>query len=396
MNHKNETLNQPWPIFSEEEIEITTDILRSGKVNYWTGEQCKLFEKEFADYIGVQYSIAVANGTLALELALKALGVNDNDEVIVPSRTYFASASAVVAIGAKPVIADVHRDSGNITIETIDKVRTVKTKAIIVVHLAGWPCDMNLIMAYAKKHSLLVIEDCAQAHGATYDGNKVGSFGDAAAFSFCQDKIMTTCGEGGMVLFKQKDRLSKAWSYNQHGKSHDAVYAKNHPPGFRWLIESFGSNYRMTEIQAGVGRYQLKKLDEWLAIRQRNANILDTFFSKYSLMRTPQKADNIKHANYKYYAYINNLELKKSYSRDRIIAEFNNQGVPCFSGSCSEIYLEKAFKNLGYNNKDRLPVAKALGETSLVFLNDPTLSEENMNFICDVAKKILKKATLKR
>jgi len=386
---KKQVLKQSWPVFSEEEIQITNDILRSGKVNYWTGDQGKLFEKEFADYIGVKYAIALANGTLALELALNVLGITHGDEVIVPSRTFIATASAVAISGAKPVVADVDRVSGNINVETIDKVITNNTKAIIVVHLAGWPCDMTSIMSYAKQNELLVIEDCAQAHGASQEGRKIGSFGDAAAFSFCQDKIMTTCGEGGMVLFKEKEKWSKAWSYKDHGKNFDAVYNNTHPPGFRWLIDSFGSNYRMTEMQSGVGRLQLKKLDDWLAIRQRNAEILDSCFSKFSLLRQAVPPDSIVHARYKYYTYINPMKLKNSYSRDRIIDEFNKCGVPCFSGSCPEIYLEKAFKNANFGPSNRLSSAKELGETSLMFLIDPTFSISDMEYICDVSKKVL-------
>jgi dTDP-4-amino-4,6-dideoxygalactose transaminase len=390
---KKQVRNQSWPVFSEEEVQIVSDILRSGKVNYWTGDQGKLFEQEFAEYIGVNHAIALANGTLALELALKALGIAPCDEVIVPSRTYIATASAVVIAGAKPVIADVDRVSGNMSVETIHHVRTDKTKAIIVVHLAGWPCDMDPIMKYAKQHDLLVIEDCAQAHGASYEGRKVGSFGNAAAFSFCQDKIMTTCGEGGMVVFQDKDTWSQAWSFKDHGKSYDAVYSDAHAPGFRWLVDSFGSNYRMTEIQAGVGRFQLKKLDEWLGIRQRNAAILDSCFNELPLLRQVKLPDNIMHARYKYYTYINLLNLKKGYSRGRIMEDFDAYGIPCFSGSCSEIYLERAFKNASFGPNNRLTSAKELGETSLMFLVDPTLSIADMGYICDVSRKVFMNAT---
>ena len=385
---------QPWPTFSDKEIQIASDILRSGKVNYLTGDQGMLFEKEFANYIGVNYAIALANGTLALELACKSLGITSGDEVIVPSRTYIATASAVACIGARPVVADVDRVSGNISVETIDNVRSIKTKAIIVVHLAGWPCDMTSIMSYAKKHNLFVIEDCAQAHGASYKGQKVGSFGDAAAFSFCQDKIMSTCGEGGMALFKNKKVWSRAWSYKDHGKNFNAVYNKSHPPGFRWLVDSFGSNYRMTEIQSGVGRFQLKNLDDWVASRQSNAAILNSCFNALPLLRQSIPPMNMVHARYKFYTYINPAKLKKSYSRDKIMIELNEHGIPCFSGSCSEIYLEKAFKTMGYQPAKRLPIAKELGETSLVFLIDQTLSEADMKNICEISEKILTNATI--
>ena len=389
----NKSFTKNWPIFHKDEIEIAANILKSGKVNYWTGEHGKLFEKEFADYIGVNYAIAVANGTLALELALIGLGISKNDEVIVPSRTYFATASSVAVIGAKPIIADIDRDSGNITVETIDAMRTINTKAIIVVHLAGWPCDMKSIISYAKKHNLLIIEDCAQAHGAEYDSRKIGSFGDASAFSFCQDKIMTTCGEGGMVLFNNEDHWRKAWSYNQHGKNFDSVHSNNHPPGFRWLIDSFGSNYRMTEIQSAVGRLQLKKLNKWVSTRQKNSEILDKHFKNFTtFLRVPNIPKEVKHARYKYYICIKPEMLNKGYSRDKIIEEFNKQNVPCFSGSCSEIYLEKAFINSGFELKNRHPVAKELGENSLTFLVDPSISSSDLKYLCNVSIDIFKSA----
>jgi dTDP-4-amino-4,6-dideoxygalactose transaminase len=385
-------MEQPWPFFCEEQIQIATDVLRSGKVNYWTGSQGKLFEQEFADYIGVKYAIALANGTLAIELALIALGIGSGDEVIVPSRTYIATAGAVVIRGAEPVVADIDLISGNVNVSTIEKVRTSRTRAIIVVHLGGWPCDMPAIMAYAKEHGLLVIEDCAQAHGASYEGRKVGSFGDAAAFSFCQDKIMSTGGEGGMVVFRDRDNWSRAWSFKDHGRNFEKVYSQDHSPGFRWLNDSFGSNYRMTELQASIGRFQLRKLDEWVVNRQRLASVLDSFFDGCSLLRQAIPPENIVHARYRYYTYIKTNELNDSYSRERIIGEFAEYGIPCSSGSCSEIYLEKAFVGSGFSPETRYHCAKELGETSLVFLVDPTLTEDDMQYICDVSKEIFGKA----
>lgn len=384
--------NQPWPVFSEDEIKLVNSVLRSGKVNYWTGDQGRLFEKEFAAYLGVDYAIALANGTLALELALNVCGISKNDEVVVPSRTYIATASAVAVNGARPIVTDVDRDSGNITSETIERVRTTKTKAIIVVHLAGWPCDMNSIISYAKEHNLLVIEDCAQAHGASISGKKIGSFGDAAAFSFCQDKIMTTCGEGGMVTFKDRDKWYKAWSYKDHGKDYDTVYRKDHSPGFRWLVSSFGSNYRMTEMQSAVGRYQLKKLDDWISIRQRNANILHKAFEGIPLIRLSEPPQEFNHACYKYYIYLNLDKLSYAYTRDKIMEELNQIGVQCFSGTCSEIYLEEVFQKSNLGPQQRLPISKELGETSLMFLVDPTFSENEMKHIAEVSKKVFLKA----
>jgi dTDP-4-amino-4,6-dideoxygalactose transaminase len=386
---------KPWPRPTKKEIEIVADVLRSGKLNYWTGMQGKLFEKEFANYVGVKYAIAVANGTLALELAIRVWGLESEDEVIVPSRTYVATASAVKVTGSKPVFADVDVESGNICPDTIEQVRTEKTKAIIVVHLGGWPCDMFSIMEYAERHNLIVIEDCAQAHGAGIDGKKVGSFGHAAAFSFCQDKIMTTCGEGGMVLFQNRDKWLRAWAFKDHGKNFDTVYDGTPTSGFRWLVESIGSNYRLTEVQSAVGRYQLKKLDEWVSIRQGHARMLEKVLSEFSCVRLAVPPREAYHARYKYYAYVNPFKLKSDYSRDRIIEELNSKGVPCFHGSCSEIYLEKVFEGSTSMPTKRLPVARALGETSLVFLVDPSLSKFDMDYVCKVVKSVFLKASQK-
>lgn len=234
----------PWPSFSEEEAEAIKDILLSNKVNYWTGDECRIFEKEFAEWSGVKYSIALANGTLALEVALRALDIGPGDEVVVTPRTFIASISCVVNVGATPIFADVDPESGNITAETISKVLTSKTKGIICVHFAGWPCDMNPIMALSSLHNIKVIEDCAQAHGAMYKGRSVGSIGHIGAWSFCQDKIMTTGGEGGMVTTNDEILWRKMWAYKDHGKSYEAVYERDHPQvldGFmRVLVVTLG------------------------------------------------------------------------------------------------------------------------------------------------------------
>ncbi|NLC10461.1 MAG: DegT/DnrJ/EryC1/StrS aminotransferase family protein, partial [Gammaproteobacteria bacterium] len=229
----------PWPSFSEEEANAVRDVVLSNKVNYWTGQEGREFEQEFAAWSGTQHAIALMNGTVALDVALQALGVGKGDEVIVTSRTFLASVSSIVNAGAVPVFAEVDVDSQNITAATIAAVLTPRTRAIICVHLAGWPCDMDPIMQLAEQHNLFVIEDCAQAHGATYKGKPVGSIGHVGAWSFCQDKIMTTGGEGGMVTTNDTDLWKTMWALKDHGKSWDAVYEREHAPGFRWLHESF-------------------------------------------------------------------------------------------------------------------------------------------------------------
>jgi dTDP-4-amino-4,6-dideoxygalactose transaminase len=381
-----------WPYFEADEIEAATRVLQAGNVNYWTGEEGRRFEEEFAAQVDCKYAISVANGTLALELALHALGIGQGDEVIVPSRTFIASASCVVMRGAKPVIADVDRDSQNLTADSIRPLLSPRSKAIVAVHLAGWPCEMDPIIALAREHGLKVIEDCAQSQGATYKRRPVGSLGDAAAFSFCQDKIMTTGGEGGMLTTNGKAVWDRAWSYRDHGKSYEAVFNRPHPPGFRWLHESFGTNWRLTEFQSALGRVLLKKVPRMVEVRRRNAGILTQAFSQHDALRVPQPSGHFGHSYYKYYVFIRPEKLRKGWTRDRILTAIVAEGVPCFTGSCSEIYLEKAF-NPDLRPTERLRVAKELGETSLMFLVHPTLSETDMHDTCRAVAKVLGFAT---
>jgi len=378
-----------WPSFTTEEAEAVQNVLLSNKVNYWTGTEGREFEKEFAAYCGVNHAVALANGTVALELALYALGIGPGDEVITTSRTFIASASCIVMRGATPVIADVDPVSQNLTAETIRAVLTPRAKAIIAVHLAGWPCDMDPILILAREHGLKVIEDCAQCHGAKYKGRSVGSLGDIAAFSFCQDKIMTTGGEGGMLTTNDSDLWARAWAFKDHGKNFDAVYKRCHPPGFRWLHESFGTNWRLTEMQSTIGRVQLRRLDNWVALRRHCASLLNDAFNDIPGLRLTLPPENIFHCYYKYYVFVCPEQLQVGWDRDRIMNAITAEGVPCFSGSCSEIYKEKAFVEAGFGPVKSLPIAKELGETSLMFLVHPTLSETDMKDTIHAVKKVM-------
>ncbi len=385
----------PWPSLSEDEVEAVSVVLRSGKLNYWTGEEVRQFESGFASFAGCQHAIAVANGTVALELALYALRVETGDEVIVPSRTFVASASCAIMRGAKPVFADVDPISQTLTAGSIREVLSPNTKAIIAVHLAGWPCDMDPIIELAREHGLSVIEDCAQAHGATYKGRPVGCLGDAAAFSFCQDKIMSTGGEGGMLTTNDDELWKRAWSFKDHGKDHDAVY--KHKPQtsseFRWLHDSFGTNWRLTEMQAAIGRSLLAKLPRQLELRRGNANILSQRFGLLPALRVTIPPEEIGHAYYKYYVFLRPEWLRDGWGRDRLLQAVVAEGIPCFSGSCSEIYLEKAFPKT-MRPAQRLQVARQLGETSLMFLVHPTLSEQDMLDTARAVEKVLKIASV--
>ena len=390
-----------WPSFSVNEIKSVKKVLQSNKVNYWTGNECRKFEKEFAKFFNSEYAVSLSNGTVAIDLALKAIDIQKGDEVIVTSRTFIASASCIVNAGGIPVFADVCPNSQNFRSSNILKLITKKTKAILCVHLAGWPCEMDNIMKIAKKNKLFVIEDCAQAHGAKYKGKSVGSIGHIGCWSFCQDKIMTTGGEGGMVTTNSKNLWKKMWAYKDHGKSYDKVYNKKHQDGFRWLHESFGSNWRMTEIQAAIGRAQLKKMNEWTKKRNHNQSVIWNNCSKLDLLRVPKFNEkswkffhkgNV-HAAYKCYVFVNKDKLKKGWSRDKIVQEITKLGVPCFSGSCSEVYLEKAFAKSKLRPKNRLKTAKNLGESSLCFLIHPTVTKKEIKLTCQAINLVAKAAT---
>jgi len=383
----------PWPDFTSAEADAVRDIILSNKVNYWTGDVGRQFELEYARWSGTIRAVALANGTLALDIALKALDIGEGDEVIVTPRTFIASVSSVVTAGAIPVFADVDPDSGNISPKTVAAVIGPKTRAIVPVHIGGWPCDMDGIMALAKNNRLAVIEDCAQAHGAKVGDRMVGSIGQIGAWSFCQDKIMTTGGEGGMVTTNDEELWDRMWSYKDHGKSWDAVYNREHPPGFRWLHESFGTNWRMLEVQAAIGRIQLKRMQEWTRLRTRNAIALQKALEVFgSGVRVPVPDNDYTHAYYRQYCYIRPEGLKAGWDRDRIIGDIVAQGYPAFQGSCSEVYNEKAFDGTGWRPEERLPVARELGETSIMFLTHPSIAEEQLEGYCNAVRRSLEAA----
>lgn len=382
-----------WPEYSAEEAQRVQQVLLSNRVNYWTGDEGRQFEREFAHYCGSDHAIAVANGTLALELALHGLGIGPGDEVVVTPRTFIASVSSVVLAGAEPVFADVDADSQNITADTIAAVLTPRTRAIVAVHLAGWPCDMGAIMALAEQHDLKVIEDCAQAHGAKIDGRSVGSIGHVGVWSFCQDKIMTTGGEGGMVTTSDRELWSRMWAYKDHGKSWAAVHEREHPPGFRWLHDSFGTNARLTEMQSAIGRIQLGRMSAWSATRRRNANMIWSAARETVGLRVADIPDDLEHAAYKCYVFIEPDALAPGWTRERVIKTINDLGVPCMEGTCSEVYREKAFDNSPWRPAEGLPVARALGGASMMFPVHPTLTTSDMQRMVDALRQVMQTAT---
>ena len=381
-----------WPVFDAAEISAATEVLTSGQVNYWTGGQGRAFERELAAATGTLYAVALSNGTVALELALLSLGIGAGDEVIVPAATFIATASAVVRCGARPVIADVDIHSQCLTKETVQPALSRRTRAIIVVHLAGHPAELAPLKQLAQDRGVAIIEDCAQAHGARYFGQPVGSFGDIAAWSFCQDKIITSAGEGGAVTTSDLARWRFCWEFKDHGKNVAAVQQSPRQPGFRWLHDRFGTNGRMSEIQAAVGRHQLGKLDEWVKRRQMNAGILLDALRGARGVRAEDPPAHVEHAYYRFYAHVRPEHLRTGWDRDRVVAAINAEGVPCGFGGCAEIYRERAFTEMK-GVPERLPIASQLGATSLTLPVHPNLTAEDMADLAESVRKVLRTAT---
>ncbi|WP_299402011.1 DegT/DnrJ/EryC1/StrS aminotransferase family protein [uncultured Roseobacter sp.] len=382
-----------WPVYDTEQIEAVAAVLRSGKVNAWTGPDVGDFEKAYCHYTGARHAIAMANGSVTLDTALHVLDLQPGDEVIVAPRSFMASASCVLLAGGVPVFADVDPDTGNITPDTVAPLIGPKTRGILPVHLAGWPCDMDGFMDLAQANNLWVIEDCAQAHGAQLGDRHVGTIGTFGSFSFCQDKIISTGGEGGMLLCNDDDLWRRAWSHKDHGKGHANVFDTDHPPGFRWLHNAGpGTNLRMAGPAAVIGRIQLSHLDDWRAHRERNARILSGALSGCDALRVPMPPSDITHAWYRFYAFVRPEALATDWSRDRMLAEISKAGFPAFSGSCSEIYREETFTSRGLAPEAPLPVAQALGETSLAFLVDTTWDAERTAKLADTVRDIANRA----
>lgn len=382
----------PWPAFEPQDAEAAASVIRSGRVNQWTGEHVVAFEKEFAAWLGSPRAVAVANGTVTLEMALRALGIGPGDEVITTPRTFVGTATPILAVGATPVFADIDRDSQLITPATVDAVRTTRTRAVIPVHLAGWVADMPGFMALADAHDLTIIEDCAQSHGARYDGRMCGTIGHIGSFSFCQDKILTTGGEGGLLCTEDEALYRQLWSMKDHGKSYEAVFEREHPPGFRWLVETPGTNLRMTEMQAAVGRSLLPRLDGWVERRRAIAARLLDGLADVPGLRIPVPSDRVHHSYYRFYAFVEPDAFADGWDRDRVVAAIAAEGIPAYQGSCSEIYLEKVFAS-SMRPPQRLPVARELGETSVMLLSHPTLDDATVDDMVTAVRRVMQVAT---
>lgn len=383
----------PWPFHAEDEIEAVASVLRSGRVNYRTGEEGQSFEAEYAAVTRSKHALTVANGTAALELALAALEIGPGDEVVVPARTFIATASAVVRCGATPVVADIDPISQNLSSEALSAVLSDRTRAVIPVHLAGWPADMDEILAVAKASGLAVIEDCAQAHGALYKGQAVGTLGDIGCFSFCQDKIISTGGEGGLVLTNNTDLYKRMWSLRDHGWDFDRAHQDDTTTGFKWLVDSFSTNWRLTETQSAIGRAQLRKLDGWVETRRQNAAALAAAVADLPCVIESTPPETVRHSFYKFYVQVNPEALANNWTRDRIVDELTTLGVPARAGACPDISNEQAFAKASINTSNPRPNAARIANRTIMFPVHPTLTPGNIAFMTDALRSTIKAAS---
>lgn len=321
-----------WPIFDDREVSAVEEVVRSGKWGCLSGTKVSEFEKKFAEFQGAKYGICIVNGTAALEVALRAVGVKAGDEVIVPPYTFIASASAVLMIGAIPVFVDVEPESYNLDPTKIEAAITPKTKAILAVHIAGGPADMDGIMAVAKKHGLKVVEDAAQAHGAEWDGRRVGAIGDAGTFSFQASKNLNS-GEGGIVVTNDPEVYSKAWSLHNIGRVPDGQWYEH---------RILGWNMRMTEFQAAILLAQMERLEDQMKTRDENARYLSEELSKIEgispLKRHP------KATSHAYHLFVLRYDPKafNDAPRSAFIKALQAEGIPCSSGYVP-LYKEQLF-----------------------------------------------------
>lgn len=352
------------PLIGEEEIEAVVSVLKSGILT--RGQQTELFEKEFASYIGTKFAVSVMNGTIALEAALKALGVGPGDEVIVPDFTFIATANAVINVGARPVFADIDERTYCIDPESVNERITRKTKAIIPVHLFGHMADMDAINEIAQDNRLLVLEDSAQAHGAEFRGAKAGSLGNASAFSFYATKNMMT-GEGGMVTTNSEPVYEILIKLRKHGETK------------RYLSETFGSNLFMTEMQAALGRVQLKKLDMFNNKRRQNASYLNEKLSKVSEIKIPVELPGYKHV---YHQYVIRVPAE---DRDKLMQYLAEAGIGAAIHYPYPLHTHPVYKALGYPEKIN-PISMEVAKEVLSLPIHPSLTTAELDYI---AEKVL-------
>lgn len=381
-------IERQYETIKKELDEATIGVLSSGK--YIMGENVKEFEKEFSEYMEVKYAVGVGNGTDALVIALRACGIKTGDEVITCAMSFFATAEAISSVGAIPVFVDCTSDTYTIDASKIEEKITEKTKAIIPVHLYGQCADMDEINEIAKKYNLLVIEDVAQAAGATYKGKKVGSLGDIACVSFFPTKNLGCAGDGGMILTNSDDLVKKCRAYRVHGSGLDGKYTyesmnkitdaesidfgENLPKYYNFLI---GYNSRLDEIQATILRVKLKKLNEWNKTRGIIANRYSSLINNDSIIKPICKEDR----SHIYYTYVIKTENREKLREELTKAEISSGvyfPVP--------LHLQKVYEHLGYKKGD-MPNAESIANDSLAIPIFPELTNEEQDKVIEVLNK---------
>ncbi len=372
-------IDNQWPIVSNQEIKLVNNVLKSNKLNYWTGENCKKFEEEFSKLIKTKYSISLANGSVGLDIAIKSLNLKKNSEVIVTPRSYISSVTSVINQGLTPVFADIDLNSQNIEYETIIKKITKNTKAILVVHLGGMPANMTKIISFAKKNKIKIIEDCSQAHGAKINNKYVGTFGDISIWSFCNDKILNTLGEGGIIATKSFMIYKKLWALKDCGKNFSKFKKFKKKNKFKWVHDFEGTNLRMTEVQAAIGRYQLKKLTTWVNMRNYISKKIISICKNFKSIRTQIVPSKFLNSYYRCYIFLDYKHIKKGWTREKILQYLNTNGIYCDVGSCPEIYKEKFLSKQKHINLKSLKNANLIGKSSIAFKVFPNIYKTTLN-----------------
>ena len=396
-----------WPSFEESTIQAAADVLRSGKVNYWTGKIGMEFEREWAKWLGVKNAISVSNGTCALHTALASLNIGPGDEVICTSYSFIASSFCALQAGALPVFADVTTDH-TMDPNAIEPLITERTKAIVVVHLYGTVADMDPILAIARKHNLKVVEDCAQCFGGVYKGKKAGTIGDVGCFSFCQSKHFTTGGEGGMVVTNDDDLAWECRSFRDHGYDVQAKLNLLEMEGKQLYIHKrVGFNFRMTEMQSQIGLCELKRFDSWnLKNRVRNGKYLIAALKDHPLvMYTPVDTPERQNAFWWCPIVIDTAKLKEGIDTKQFIAAMAAEGVPVYSVLWPEMYKERAYierngfgvakypffdpkaRNIDYS-KFNCKQANWMTDRTISFFTHPVYTEAHMKAYVDAFVKV--------
>ena len=345
-----------WPQFDEKAIKAVEEVLRSGKVNYWTGPKGMEFEKKFAAWQGSKYAISTSSGTSALHIALASLGIGPGDEVIVPSYTFIASSFSVVQAGAIPRFADVNINDHCIRVESAEKLVNERTRAIMPVHLYGNVCDMDKVTAFAKRHNLFVIEDNAEAFGGVYKGRKTGTIGHIAACSFCQNKVFTTGGEGGMVTTNDEELAWQARSFRDHGYDvKPRLSLLELEQKLPYIHNMVGWNYRMTEMQSAIGLAELERIDTWnLPRRRRNAHIIiDAVKNLPQVICTPIDTEERRNGWY-VLAFSLNIE-NMNCDINQFVTACTAEGAPCWRVFWPQCHTERAFREHNSFGKSDFP-----------------------------------------